>query len=226
MTIIDFPVTHTHALTASAGHRSGRSSPLGTPVAFSIGKTNSAGTPRLERVIQYQTCDCVVPMRSASGFCPPATSQARFRASVDMPGQYPNLGEKQPKTLSLAGYLSFGNLRAMREVDKDALARRFKHRLKKLGLSGSKVARALGVSQQTVDNVVQAKVQRPRLINEMAEVLCTTANWLLWEQGPEEVHAPFSPEEVLSLAQAISKDRRALAVRYLKTLAEKDSEAA
>lgn len=66
------------------GYRSGRSSCRVTfpPVALSIGSTNSAGGElRFARSSQYQTWDCVVPIRSASGFCPPTISTARFRAS-------------------------------------------------------------------------------------------------------------------------------------------------
>ena len=53
-----------HAGTSS-GHKSGRKAVRETPVSRSIGKTNSAGTPRLDLFSQYQTCDCVVPIRSA-----------------------------------------------------------------------------------------------------------------------------------------------------------------
>src|ERR1700676_4002735 len=103
---------------STTGHKSGRNSLLETPVSLSIGSTNSAGTPRLDRVSQYQTCDCVVPMRSAKGFWPPAKSHARLSASsLDMAASYPNLGKLQPKNLSGTANLNFGRLEPMKEVD-------------------------------------------------------------------------------------------------------------
>jgi len=103
--IIRFP---RHTL-ASMGHKSGRNSVREIPVSRSMGSTNSAGTPRFDRVSQYQTCDCVVPMRSAKGFCPPAKSHARLSASVDMGAYYPNLCELQPKNLCATTNRNFGS---------------------------------------------------------------------------------------------------------------------
>src|ERR1700676_1155685 len=109
---------------STTGHKSGRNSLLETPVSLSIGNTNSAGTPRLDRVSQYQTCDWVVPMRSAKGFCPPAKSQARLSASVDIPKDYPFLGELQPKNLCKTANLDFGRLEPMKEADPIAFGNR------------------------------------------------------------------------------------------------------
>src|SRR5258705_13988612 len=95
--VLNFPRHHARA--SSRGYKSGRSSDRETPVSRSIDNTNSAGTPRLDFMSQYQTCDWVVPMRSAKGFCPPAKSHARLSASVDMAAHYPNLGQLQPKNL-------------------------------------------------------------------------------------------------------------------------------
>ena len=121
---------------ASSDQRSGRSSARGMPVSRSIDKTNSAGTPRLDFVSQYQTWDCVVPMRSAKGFCPPASAQARFNASVDMAGPYPKLGKNQPINLSGTANLNFGISSTMgREVDKKAFGSRAKRRRVAIGVS-------------------------------------------------------------------------------------------
>lgn len=223
--VIRFPRARRHAR-ASRGQRSGRSSERGTPVSRSIGSTNSAGTPFLERVSQYQTCDCVVPIRSAKGFCPPATSHARLSASVDMPGRYPNLGELQPKSLSGTGYLHFGSLPPMRRVDKKAFAGRVRARIEALQTSTSAVAKAMGIKQQTLDNVVQGKVGRPGFIVELARALSTTTDWLLFEEGPEEVVSPFSAEALLSKVQELRPDQRGLAIRFIETLIYGDSRAA
>lgn len=111
----------------------------------------------------------------------------------------------------------------MRRVDKPAFAARVRRRMESLNTNPTAVARALGLRQQTVDNIVQAKVGRPGFIVELARVLCTTTDWLLWEEGPEEIEVPFSPEEILAIAKRLRGDQRGLAVTFLKTLAEKDA---
>jgi len=72
-------------------HRSGLSLCRGMPVSFSIDKTNSAGTPRLESLSQYQICDWVVPSRRASLDWPPTASHARCSASFDMTRDHINI---------------------------------------------------------------------------------------------------------------------------------------
>lgn len=219
--VLDFPG---HAR-ASAGHRSGRSSDRGTPVACSICKTNSAGTPRLERVSQYQTCDCVVPMRSAKGFCPPATSQARFNASTDMGAAYPDLGRNQPKSLCGTAYLNLGKISPMRKVDRKAFGRRARARREKLGLSQEDVGDACGMSQQGVLNIEKGLVERPRRMSEFADALGTTERWLLWREGPETTVIVDAKGQAVALLQHLSDEQMAPVIRLLKTLAEKDEAA-
>lgn len=215
---------------ASAGHKSGRKSDLGIPVACSIDKTNSAGTPLLERVSQYQTCDCVVPIRSAKGFCPPATSQARFKASLDMAPGYLNLGDVQQKNLCMTPYLSFGNLGAMKKVvDKKAFGERVTRRRTKLGLSQGEVAKAVGMKQQGVQNIEAGIVARPRAMMELAAILETTEKWLLWKEGPEELRKRASSAELKEIQetyQTLSGSARAIALRFFRSLRDDDTDAA
>jgi transcriptional regulator with XRE-family HTH domain len=114
----------------------------------------------------------------------------------------------------------------MRKVDKHEFGARVKLRREKLELSQDDVAEAIGMSQQGVDNIEHGKVGRPRLMMELAEALGTTEKWLLWKVGPEEIQAHIEPEDILSILQKLRKDRRGLAMRFLKTLAEKDVKAA
>ena len=222
-TILTFP---DHAR-ASSGHKSGRNSVRETPVSRSIDKTNSAGTPRLDRESQYQTCDCVVPMRSAKGFCPPAKSQARFSASVDMEAHYPNLGKNQPINLSGTANLNFGIIPPMgREADKKAFGARAKRRREAIGVSQTDIGEAIGMSQQGVDNIESGKVSRPRLLPELAESLQTTIKWLLYEEGPEVVSPPDQRSEITSIFQTVDNDKLGVVLRLLKTLSEKKTDVA
>ncbi len=224
--VIDLPGGH-HAL-ASAGHRSGRNSPRGTPVASSIGSTNSAGTPRLERVSQYQTCDCVVPIRSAKGFCPPAFSHARFNASVDdMPDLYLDLGKNQPKTLWTTGHLNFGSHQFMkrkaRPVDKAAFGARVAARRAKLGVSAKTLGESIGMSQSGIDAIEHGKVARPGMLIELAEALSTTANWLRYGEGPEEVVPPSLRERLQGILRSIPENKLPLTEKLFSQLLQKES---
>lgn len=133
---------HARARSSSSAHRSGRNSDRDTPVSRSIGRTNSAGTPFFERSSQYQTCDCVVPMRSASCFCPPASLHARRSASFDMQAEYPKLGKAQQKNLWRTSYLTFGSGTDMTNVDPKALGARLCARRELRGHTQDSLARA------------------------------------------------------------------------------------
>jgi transcriptional regulator with XRE-family HTH domain len=204
-----------HAPAPSTDQRSGRSSVRGTPVSRSIGSTNSAGTPLLERTSQYQTCDCVVPIRSASCFWPPAALHARRSASFDMPAQYPNLGKAQQKNLCRTGYLTFGNWAGMRTVDPKALGARLFARREGRGHTQDSLARAIGMKQQGVDNIEKGKVRRPRLIREIAAELGTSQEWLLWAEGPEAVD-DTQLIEIMELLRAATPGKRRAVIRILR----------
>lgn len=214
--VIPFAPRHARAPAASEAQRSGLNSVRGTPVSRSIGSTYSAGTPFLERTSQYQTCDCVVPIRSARCFWPPTALQARRSASFDMGAQYPNLGGRQPKNLSGTAYLIFGRQRHMKPVDKHAFGGRLKARREGLGLSQSDLATAVGMKQQSVVNIEQGIVSRPRHLREIASALSTSEDWLLWAEGPEELD---ENAEAVALLQAMPPAKRRAAMRFLRNLA-------
>lgn len=178
------------ARTSTVGHKSGRSSDLETPVSRSIGKTNSAGTPRFERESQYQTCDCVVPIRSAKGFCPPANSQARFSASVDvMKTPYPNLGEMQPKNLWGTTNREFGRFAPMeqKEIDPKEFGRRVRERRQELGISQTALAAQSNQSQSNIGWIEQGKAKKPKhQALDLVEPLRTSVDWLLYGTGQRE----------------------------------------
>lgn len=194
--LLEFPKRRRrrHAPTSdSAGYKSGRNSDRETPVSRSIGITNSAGTPLLERVSQYQTCDCVVPIRSAKGFCPPTALQARLSASRDMAAEYRRFGESQPKSLCQTAYRQFSKFGAMGGHRFPDLAARVAHRMEKLGLSQGDVAARVReeggpptTRQQTIESILAGKSKVPRILLELARALETTGDWLKDERGPEE----------------------------------------
>lgn len=211
-------VVQFHARAPSRGYKSGRNSYRGTPVSRSIESTNSPGTPRFDFSSQYQTCDCVVPMRSAKGFCPPATSQARRSGSFDMGALYPSLGELQPKYLWGKSYLNIGISVLMRAVDPVKLAARIRHRIDALGTDQAKVARALGIPQQTMNNVCKGKVKKPSFINELADCLNTTRQWLLFGEGSEEAALADSQGVLMRLAANTPPSLRPMAIQFLESI--------
>lgn len=114
----------------------------------------------------------------------------------------------------------------MRKVDKKAFAARFAGRRKKVGISQAKLAKAAGMKQQGIQNIEAGIVERPRGIEELAEALLTTKKWLLWEEGPEELE-PVNPiQQITGLAQKLDPLHLGAAIRYLKTLSERDEAAA
>lgn len=201
--VVRFVQRHARISETSTGHKSGLSSERETPVSRSIGKTNSAGTPRLDRVSQYQTWDCVVPIRSAKGFCPPAASQARFSASVvDMTEAYPNLGHLQPKTLCMNTYLKFGNTGGMREpVNPADFGRRVRELREELGWSQGKLGKLSGFSQSNIGWVEQGKGKDPKKqALAIADALGSTPDWLLYGTGDRQTGVrPLSGEDLLAL---------------------------
>jgi transcriptional regulator with XRE-family HTH domain len=201
---------HEHAR-ATSGHKSGRKSPRETPVSRSIGNTNSAGTPRLDLMSQYQTWDCVVPMRSAKDFCPPANTQARLSASVDMHAPYPVLGRLQPKNMCGTTNRNFGTVPFMKDdIDPIAFGERLRQRRIELGLSQGAVGR---YSQSNIGWLEKGNAKDPRIqALDLAGPLRTTAEWLLFAKGPKESGPPMmSPDEAKDAYSSLSpEDREAI----------------
>ena len=205
---------------ASTGYRSGRSSYRVTPVACSIGNTNSPGTPLLERSSQYQTCDCVVPMRSASGFWPPATLQARRRASVDMAPTYPDLGKNQPKSLWTTSNLKVGRFSPMKRADRTEFARRLDRRMRALRVTQSALARVLETKQSTVKNWLEGHIPRPDVLDQLVEALSTSRDWLLYGEGSEEISGtPIDEARVNALLKKIEPAQKKFLVKMLEKMA-------
>lgn len=161
-------------------------------------RTNSAGTPFFDRASQYQTWDCVVPIWSAKGFWPPATSQARANASRDMTPYYPKLGISQPKNLSRSAYLKFDSADGMEKIDAKAYGRRVKQRREDLGLTQEELAAQSGQSQSNIDWIEAGRPKKPeKTALALIGPLMTSVDWLLHERGPKHIGPEFLTIEQL-----------------------------
>jgi transcriptional regulator with XRE-family HTH domain len=175
----------------------------------------------LERVSQYQTCDCDVPILSAKGFCPPAISQASLSgALVFIRPPYPDLGKSQPRNLSGTHDPRLGKFPAVPKVDKVAFGKRVLERRKKIGISAAKLAEAVGMKQQGIANIEKGIVERPRRLMELARALETTEDWLLYREGPEILKPATPLEEMMTLVHNVPPGKEGLAIQFLRSLSD------
>jgi len=101
------------------------------------------------------------------------------------------------------GYQEFDN-----SADMKTLGERVLHRRKRLELSQPDLARLAGMSQQNVASIEATNDadRRPRRLPELAEALCTTPDWLLYERGPE-INPALNPEkQILKELQTLTTD--------------------
>ena len=179
---------------SSIGHRSGRRSDLGIPVSRSMGRTNSAGTPRLDFSSQYQTWDCVVPMRAARAFWPPTASHARRSASVDIRRQYPVLGKGQPKNQFRPNNLFIGKVPPMGTGTQPSagFGDRVRYRRLELQMSVDRLMELTGYSQSNISHIERGGTKKPeKIAHLLAKALQTTAEWLLHGTGSNPPPPPI-----------------------------------
>jgi transcriptional regulator with XRE-family HTH domain len=125
-----------------------------------------------------------------------------------MAAPYPDLGNLQLKNLWRTNNLSFGSFTGMEKLDPKAIGARIRERRKDLGLSQPELAAELkkagfvrGFSQQNIVSLEKGAIQDPRQkMADMAPILQTTADWLLYERGPKQAGRPaMTTEEYASL---------------------------
>jgi transcriptional regulator with XRE-family HTH domain len=109
-----------------------------------------------------------------------------------------------------------------RPVDPQALGARIVRRRKKLDISQTALAQAVGMKQQGIASIENGKVERPHLLREIATVLGTTQDWLSWEEGPEE-SAESLVQFCQELSQKLSPSEQARAMRLLKAAFDEDA---
>ena len=99
-------------------------------------------------------------------------------------------------------------------------------RREKLRLSQPKLAKILNSTQQTVDGWEHGKARRPRLLLELSKALCTTQEWLLRAEGPEEIVPVVSKSQIVGAIESLDPKLIPAALEFLRNLQEKDAEAA
>lgn len=150
-------------------------------------------------------------MRSAKGFCPPASPQARLSASFDIGAQYPNLGQLQPKNLCGTLNRDFGRFGPMKEADPIKFGIRVRERREALGLSQARLGKLSGYSQTNIGWIEAGNMKRPRVAAEaLSEGLQCPVEYLLWATGPKQIGPRImSAEELGENYEILAPEARA-----------------
>lgn len=114
----------------------------------------------------------------------------------------------------------------MADLSAKGVGKRIRMRREKLRLSQPKLAKILGCPQQTVDGWEQGKAKRPRLLLELSKALCTTQEWLLREEGPEEIKPGISKQQITETIESLDPRLVPAALEFLRRLGDTESEAA
>ena len=114
----------------------------------------------------------------------------------------------------------------MADTSAQGIGKRIKARRAKLGLSQPKLAKILRIPQQTIGGWEKGTSKRPRFLLELSKALCTTQEWLLAEQGPEEIVPVIPRQQLTETIDSLDPRLIPAALEFLKTLREKDTEAA
>jgi transcriptional regulator with XRE-family HTH domain len=143
-----------------------------------------------------------------------------------MESPYPFLGIFQPRTLSKTVNREFGRFADMVDTSAKGLGKRIKKRRKQLGLSQPKLAKALSIPQQTIAGWESGVSRRPRYLLEAAKVLCTTEEWLLREEGPEEIVPTIPKAQIAATIDSLDPRLVPAALEFLRNLGLKDADTA
>lgn len=114
----------------------------------------------------------------------------------------------------------------MVDTSAKGIGKRIRKRRAELGLSQPQLAKILGCPQQTVDGWEQGKARRPRLLLELSKALCTTQEWLLREEGLEQVRPEISKQQIVQRIESLDPRLVPAALEFLRRLGEADTEAA
>jgi HTH-type transcriptional regulator, cell division transcriptional repressor len=114
----------------------------------------------------------------------------------------------------------------MVDTSPKGIGSRIRARRDKLGLSQPKLAKILGIPQQTIGGWETGKAKRPRFLYEAAKALCTTEEWLLHGKGPEEVVPVIPKAQIAATIDSLDPRLIPAALEFLRNLSDKETEAA
>lgn len=114
----------------------------------------------------------------------------------------------------------------MTDISAKGVGVRIRKRRTRLGLSQPKLAKILDIPQQTIDGWEHGKARRPRLLLELSKALCTTQEWLLREEGPEEVSPVVSKAQIATVIESLDPKLVPAALEFLRSLQQSDKDAA
>lgn len=114
----------------------------------------------------------------------------------------------------------------MVDTTAQGIGNRIKARRAKLGLSQPKLSKILKIPQQTIGGWEKGTSKRPRLLLELSKALCTTQEWLLSEEGPEEIVPTVTKGQIAATIDSLDPRLVPAALEFLRNLADKDTEAA
>jgi transcriptional regulator with XRE-family HTH domain len=114
----------------------------------------------------------------------------------------------------------------MVDTSAQGIGNRIKARRLKLGLSQPKLSKILRIPQQTIGGWERGTSKRPRFLLELSKALCTTQEWLLAEEGPEEIVPTISKRQIAATIDSLDPKLVPAALEFLKNLGETDTEAA
>jgi transcriptional regulator with XRE-family HTH domain len=114
----------------------------------------------------------------------------------------------------------------MVDTSASGIGKRIRKRREALRLSQPKLAKILDCPQQTIDGWEHGKAKRPRLLLELSKALCTTQEWLLREEGPEEVTPAVSHQQIGAAIESLDPRLVPAALEFIRNLAVKETEAA
>lgn len=106
----------------------------------------------------------------------------------------------------------------MVDTSAQGIGNRIRLRREKLGLSQPKLAKILNCPQQTIDGWEHGKARRPRLLVELSKALCTTPEWLLRQEGPEELAPSVSKHQVVAAIESLDPRLVPAALEFLRNL--------
>jgi transcriptional regulator with XRE-family HTH domain len=139
-----------------------------------------------------------------------------------MGATYPDLGKLQPKNLWGTNYQKFGSFTGMEKLNPKAIGTRIRARRNDLGLSQPQLAAEMkkagytrGFSQQNILTLEKGGIQDPRRqVMDLAVVLRTTSDWILYEKGQKEIWPRLmTAEEYQELPLELREEMTVLALR-------------